>query len=164
MHLNSSKCQVISFNRTRTQVNHQYHLDEQSLERVPEVKDLGVMLDVKLTFRRHMDRVISKSRSTLGLVKRFSKEFGDMNVAQTFYCSLVRPVAEYAAPVWTPYQSTHIDRIESIQKKFVLFALGRQRIQGRMRCYRTSTDCLSLGSIVYVTVVKPPAQFLCSIF
>ena len=130
MLLNSSKFQVISFNRTRTQVNHQYHLDEQSLQRVPEVKDLGVMLDVKLTFRRHMDRVISKCRSTLGLMKRFSKEFGGMNVAQTLYCSLVRPVAEYTAPVWTPYQSTHIDRIESIQKQFVLFALGRQRIPG----------------------------------
>ena len=35
---------------------------EQPLQRVPEVKDLGLMLDEKLNFRRHTDRVISKCR------------------------------------------------------------------------------------------------------
>ena len=65
-----------------------------------------------------------------GLVKRFAKEFGDVNVARTFYCSLVPSVTEYATPVWTPYRSTHIARTESIQNQFVPFALGRQRIPG----------------------------------
>lgn len=130
LHLNSSKCQVISFNRCRTKINFTYHLDDNLLQRVDEVKDLGVMLDEKLTFKRHMDRVISKCRSTLGLVKRFTKEFEDVTVARTLYCSLVRTIVEYAAPAWTPYHTTHIARIESIQKQFVLFALGRQRIPG----------------------------------
>ena len=35
---------------------------------------------------------------------------------------------EYAAPVWSPVAACHINRLESIQKQFVLFALGRQRI------------------------------------
>ena len=88
LYLNSSKCQVISFNRTRRQTNYQYHLGDQPLQRVPKVRDLDVMLDEKPNFRRHMDRVISKCRSTLGLVKRFTKEFGDVNVARTLYLSI----------------------------------------------------------------------------
>ena len=121
---------VIAFNRSRTQINFPYHLGDNPLQRVTEVKDLGVMLDEKLTFRRPMDRVISKCRSTLGLVKCFTQEFRDVNVARTLYCSLVRPITEYAAPVWTPYHMTHTARIESIQKQFVIFAMGRQRIPG----------------------------------
>ena len=104
LHLNSFKCQVITFNRSRTQINFPYHLGDNLMQRVAEVKDLGVMLDGNLKFRRHMDRIISKCRSTLGLAKRFTKEFGDVNVARTLYCSLVRPITEYAAPVWTPNQ------------------------------------------------------------
>ena len=145
LQLNSFKCQVISFNRSRTKVNYVYHLGENSLQRVTTVKDLGVMFDEKLTFRRHIDRVISKCRSTLGLVKRFTKEFGDINVGRTLYCSLVRPIIEYAAPVWTPYQNTHIARIESIQKQFVLFALGRQRIPGSYALLPYKHRLASLG-------------------
>ena len=89
-----------------------------------EVKDLGVYLDAQLDFRDHIDRVIVRCRSTLGLVKRFSKDFGDLEVTKALYHALVRPIEEYAAPVWSPYHTTHRGRLESIQKQFVLFALG----------------------------------------
>ena len=105
LHLNSSKCQVITFSRRRSSGNEQrsHTLAASQLTRVSEVRDLGVYLDVKLDFRRHTDRVIARCRSTLGLVKRFAKEFGDLEVAKPLYRALVRPIAEYAAPVWTPY-------------------------------------------------------------
>ena len=66
---------------------------------MPEVKDLGVYLDAKLDFRHHIDRVISRCRSALGSVKRFAKDLGDLEVTKALYCALVRPIAEYAAPV-----------------------------------------------------------------
>ena len=58
------------------------------LTKVSKVKDLGVYLDTKSDFRRHIDRVIARCRSTLGLVKRFAKEFGDLEVAKALYRAL----------------------------------------------------------------------------
>ena len=107
-----------------------YTLGTSQLAEVSEVKDLGVYLDRRLDFRHHIDCVIARCRSTLGLVKRFAKEFNDPTVTRTLYCSLVRPIAEYASSVWAPYHATHIARLESVQKQFVLFALGRQTLPG----------------------------------
>ena len=77
---------------------------------------------------KHIDTVISKARATLGLVKFFSRGFNNSRATKTLYCTLVRSLLEYAALVWSPVAACHINRLESIQKQFVLFALGRQRI------------------------------------
>ena len=92
------------------------------------IKDLGVFLDSKLDFSTHIDRTISKARATLGVVHRFAKEFGDQAIHKTLYCALVRSHLDYASPVWSPYRQVHIDRIESIQKKFLMSLLGRERL------------------------------------
>ena len=132
LHLNPTKCQMISFSRRRSSntVDTSYMLGTSQLARVSEVKDLGMYLDRKLDFRHHIDRGIARCRSTFGLVKRFAKEFNDLTVTRNLYCSLVRPIAEYASPVWASYHATHIARLESVQKQFVRFALGRQTLPG----------------------------------
>ena len=80
LELNSSKCQSITFNRTRRSVFAMYHLGAAKLKRVSEVKDLGVILDAKLDFSVHIDRSISKCRAALGLIYRFAREFGDPRI------------------------------------------------------------------------------------
>jgi hypothetical protein len=59
----------------------------------------------------------------LGFIKRWAKEFDDPYVTKSLYTSLVRPNLEYASQVWSPFYQSHINRIESIQKQFLLFAL-----------------------------------------
>lgn len=59
----------------------------------------------------------------MGFIKRWSKEFDDPYITKILFISLVRPSLEYACVVWSPYYNVYIDRIESIQKKFLLFAL-----------------------------------------
>ena len=44
-------------------------------------------------------------------------------VTRSLYCSLVRPIVEYASPVWSPFFEVNINRIESIQRRFLVFAL-----------------------------------------
>lgn len=46
-----------------------------------------------------------------------------MYAIKTLYCSLVRSILEYAAPVWTPFYATQILAIERVQRKFIRFAL-----------------------------------------
>jgi len=52
-------------------------------------------------------------------------EFDDTYLTKTLFISLARPFLEYGSHVWSPQYTVPSDRIESVQKKFVLFALRR---------------------------------------
>lgn len=124
MSLNVNKCEAISFKRNETNIlSYDYHCRNQVLKRVTVVKDLGVLLDSRLTFKTHIDHVVSKSKATLYLVKVLAKNYECPYVTKQLYVSLVRPIAEYCSIVWSPYLVGDIARLESIQKQFLLFAL-----------------------------------------
>lgn len=123
MQLNAAKCQLISFSRKRYTILNNYNVGDTPISRVSSVKDLGLFLDTKLLFNEHIDRISSRARSILGLVKRFAKELNDDRAVLSLYRALVRPIMEYAAAVWTPHCPTKMKRIESVQKQFVLWFL-----------------------------------------
>jgi len=66
---------------------------------------------------------VNKAISVLEFIKRWSKEFDYPYTTKLLYTSLVRPILECCCSVWTPQYEVQIDRIESVQKKFLLFAL-----------------------------------------
>ena len=61
--------------------------------------------------------------SMLGFIKRRTYEFNDPYVTRTLYLSLVRPLLENACTIWSPCYDTYSNRIESVQKQFMLFSL-----------------------------------------
>ena len=62
------KCEAITFSRSRCPSLYEYALDGQSLARKQCVKDLGVLLDTKLSFKDQLDHVVATSNRMLGLV------------------------------------------------------------------------------------------------
>lgn len=121
--LSIEKCQVISYGRKRSPIRFPYELSGTTLERVKCVRDLGVTLDEKLTFNCHLNDVISRANKQLGFVLKVSSGFKDPLTLKALYCALVRPILEFAAIVWCPFQNYWISRIESVQRKFVRHAL-----------------------------------------
>lgn len=115
----------MSFFRIRSPILFHYAIDGISLTRVKFIRDLGVWFDEQLTFNRHIDFVTSKAYSMLGFMKRICKQFTNVRALKSIYFTHVRSYLEYALVVWHPYQVVHITRIESIQKKFLMYALRR---------------------------------------
>lgn len=89
---------------------------------VDQFKDLGVIFSSNLSFNKHIDYVISKANSMLAYIKRNSRDFRDPYTIKTLYTSYVRSNLEYASVIWSPYYAVHSNRIETIQKKFLIFA------------------------------------------
>lgn len=121
MRLNLPKCHIITFTRKRNWSEHKYTVTGVELQRVSEFVDLGALLTSKMDFNAHVGYITSKAMSILGLVIRFSKEFNDVNVTKTLYCSLVRSRLEYAAVVWNPHHVTYSNQLEPVQKQFLMF-------------------------------------------
>jgi hypothetical protein len=63
--LNAAKCKSNSFN------GFDYRIGGHELERVEEIKDLGVILDTKMCFLSHLETIISKSTRMLGFISAF---------------------------------------------------------------------------------------------
>lgn len=123
MELSIPKCFVVSYHRKTNYLSFEYSVDGELLNRTDKIRDLGVTLDSALSFRNHYEEIIDKARRQLGFVSKLSMEFRDPYTLKSLYVSLVRPLLETASIVWDPYHSTVASRIESVQKRFVRFAL-----------------------------------------
>ena len=77
--LNASKCFVLTLTLKRQPVVAEYKLDGAVLSRCTEARDLGVILDQKLTFAAHVDRTVSQGNRMLGLLIRSTQASGYPN-------------------------------------------------------------------------------------
>lgn len=87
------------------------------------MKDLGVLLDAKLTYDNHYCNIITKAIRNLGFLIRTAKEFRDLSCLRVLFYALVRSHLEFAVIVWSPYDRIWRTRFERVQKKFAKFAL-----------------------------------------
>ena len=93
-----------------------YSMNNQNLTYVNSEKDLGVVIDEKLSFESHINEKVNKANMMVGLIRR-SFEHLDEETFLVLYKSLVRPVLEYANAVWNPHKKKHINSIENVQKR-----------------------------------------------
>ena len=109
------KCRVIQMGH-QLEHNYDYTMSNTVLEKSNQEKDLGVIVDNKLSFTQHIDKAINKANSVMGIIRR-SFKFLDTICFKKLYKSLVRPHLEYAVQVWHPYLKCNIRRIEAVQRR-----------------------------------------------
>lgn len=123
LEFNIKKCKTMIFSRKRSLPTFNFSINGIYLDAVNSISDLGVIFDSKLTFNNHISYIISKAKMRLASIKRWSKEFNDINLTKTLYTSLVRSILEFSCCVWSPYYTCHVQKLESVQKQFLLFLL-----------------------------------------
>ena len=92
------------------------------------MRDLGVILDSKLTFARHVDTVVTRARRMLGTIIRGMQQPRslrggalDFRAMRTAYYAHVRSVIEYGSVVWAGAAVTHMKRLERVQHCFLIW-------------------------------------------
>lgn len=121
--LNVDKCKYMPYYRKSSFIDNSYLLFSDYVKRIFYFKDLGVTFSFNLSFNIHIDNIVSKAYSMLGLVKRFSKYFCDPYTIKNLYVALVRSQLIYACTIWFPSSKVLSNRIESVQKRFLVHAL-----------------------------------------
>ena len=130
LNLNASKCFAFTASLRTSPVQHPYSIDGSVLKRVTEVRDLGVILDTKLTFSAHINQTVSKANRALGILIRsfqtgLPRQKFSKNTLQATYFANVRSILEYGCVVWGGAARTHVERLERVQHKFLMWMASR---------------------------------------
>ena len=121
LQFNPDKCKQMTISRRPTFISERRELIDpiQSLpiEIAPtsSERDLGVVIDDKITFKGHIGGIIKKVNKLMGLIRR-TFIYLDKEVFVPLYTSLVRSHLEYAQSVWSPHSKGGIRRLEQVQR------------------------------------------------
>lgn len=125
--LNIKKCAVMSFSRSQVRTPTDYKLNNQQIQEVEEIKDLGITIDNKLTFNKHIERITLKAYRILGLITRTGRDFSNTYSLISLFSAMVLPILEYGTVIWSPFTDTSINKLERVQHKFCKNLLYRNR-------------------------------------
>ena len=117
--LNMIKCLTLNIRRINRDINEYYITTDKGdeiLKNVESTKDLGVIVDNKLTFKEHITDKIKKTNTILGLKQRNFRYLDETNFV-LLYKSLVRSQLKYASCIWYPYKLGLKYNIESVKKR-----------------------------------------------
>ena len=69
------------------------------------------------------------------------RDFDDHKTLRTLYCALVRSNLEYCSPIWSPYTTKCIEKLERVQKRATKFIL---KTEDTYACRLNKINLLSL--------------------
>ena len=97
MRFNTDKC----YAHGRNNASHPYILNGNTLGNTDMEKDLGILLNSKLSCKKQCQAATAKANKILGCIKR-GIDARDENIVLPLYKSLVRPHMEYCVQFWAP--------------------------------------------------------------
>lgn len=114
MKLNPNKTQsmIVSRSRTVAPQHPDLSIDNVSLNLYDSFKILGVILDSKFTFEKHIRSVSSSIAQKIGLLRKSFKIFGDQSILKKCFNSFILPCFEYCSPVWSSAADSHLNLLD----------------------------------------------------
>ena len=110
MEFHPAKCSVMRVATSRDPLMLSYKLKGHQLQAETTSKYLGVYLLNNLDWKPHIDRIVKKSNSMLGFLRR-NLRIGSQEKKTMAYMMMVRSNLEYCATGWNPYKKDHIHKL-----------------------------------------------------
>jgi len=129
MKLNIKKCVTMTCTRSPAPIPTVYFINNHPLKIVNQHDYLGVRLHSSMTWSHHNDIQckVNKATKVLNFIKHILYKC-TREVKTTAYFTLVKPLLEYAAMVWDPYQQFLFDKIEMILWRAARWVMGNYHL------------------------------------
>ncbi|CAM5165853.1 unnamed protein product, partial [Natator depressus] len=114
MKFNSEKCKVMQLGINNK--NFCYKLGTHHLKVTEEEKDLGVLIDHRMTMSHQCEMAVKKANAVLGCIRRGISS-RDKEVLVALYKALVRPHLEYCVQFWSSMFKKDEFKLEQIQRR-----------------------------------------------
>ncbi len=129
--LNLKKCKYMVFGTNHTlqdvnDINIRVAADGVAVDLADEFKYLGVHLDPKLTFLRHMEHVTKKCNSRLRMLGK-TRKFVTEQTSLMMYKSLIAPVFYYCDVVYDCLSTADSSKLQKIQNSALRIVLQRDK-------------------------------------
>jgi len=90
------------------------------IQRITTFNLLGLHLDASLSWSTHISTIVSKASKRLYFLKQLRRAgIPPQHRLLHYYTAVIRPVLEYASPVWHCITHAQSHHLESIQKRAV---------------------------------------------
>ena len=164
---NEAKCRCMHIGPCNQQ--HTYMLRGNVLQSTNNEKDLGVVIDPDLKFRKQAASAASKATQVLAVIRR---SFADLNeqTLTLLYKALVRPHLEYGNLIWGPFNRSDQKLIERVQRRATKLVSGIQNLPYPQRVQRLRLpplyyrrrrgDMLAMYQLLHEGVVLDPTDFV----
>ena len=119
MKLNPRKCKemVINFMNNPNFLINPIVIEHTTVQRVASYKLLGVFIDDDVKWNTHVDHIYKKACKRLYSLRLLKKADVTATSILKVYVSIIRPILEYAVPVWQAISEKQSEKLESIQKR-----------------------------------------------
>ena len=118
MKISNEKTKYVIFKTNRKIEDFSLHLDiNYNIERVNTFKFLGIHFDSMLTWRNHIDNIVTRSIKRICLLKAVTGTSWGANCRTLllFYKQYIRPIIEYGSELYSTAAKKHLRKLDTLQ-------------------------------------------------
>ena len=124
MKLNVAKCNYIIFSRSKTDLATRLEINNQTLDRVSEIKMLGLWISEDLSWKKNCQTLCQKAYSRMSMITKLKYVGTSVEDLIEIYILFIRSVLEYCAVAFhstlTQEQSRKLEKIQKTCLKVIL--------------------------------------------
>ncbi|XP_065662573.1 uncharacterized protein LOC136085213 [Hydra vulgaris] len=140
LNFNIEKCLVMHYGFKNKRYS--FYMNSCKLNTSDSERDLGVIFSDNLKWKNQVLSSASKANCMLGIIKKSFVQF-DAELLKSLYLTFIRPLLEFAVPVWAPYQKQDIVILEKVQRRATKLIPQISKL-----CYEDRLACLRMPSLV----------------
>lgn len=126
MEFHPAKCQHLTITRKTKPTVTSFKLHNTTIPKTDNIKYLGVTIDSKVNWSRHVHNITAKANRTLGFIRRTITTTSP-DIKALAYKQLLRPVLEYASGAWDSLTENLAGMIEKVQRRAARVVGGLRR-------------------------------------
>ncbi|GFU89021.1 reverse transcriptase domain-containing protein [Trichonephila clavipes] len=112
--------------RHRSSFNANIKMQNSQIKKVDLPTYLGVTLDPELRFSKHIEQTTNKALGKLNILRKLCGTSWGLRpqTLKSTFCTVIRPVLEYATPIWTPASFSVKRKLDSVQHRAAKIIIG----------------------------------------